>query len=460
MSKKKKGKVVQLNSNQLSPEKYIQTQARSLPIMECLVNADWESVGLCNVVVVRRHKTGNVTYALYLVDMYCLGVKDVSYYFNQYPEAYEDLKYAGPEWITIDYVLAHNIIYGGIEYAEDYGFKPHKDFAIGRFILEEDDDRVELMELEFGLDGKPCYVQGPYDDPVKVKNITATLERMAGKDNFSVVEEEEDEDFDIDDDDWDDEDLDDDEFEKEVEEALEEEERSLKIILNFLRKLNKAYDELIRTPQAKDMLENYPIGRAYKLSKAVVENKYNTFDTAEQEEDYNRFRDMVLMGSKYEPAIKGLQKAIRKYPGKPVFYTMLRSAYLFNDQSEKADDIIIETFALFPDYLTAKVDYANMLIETGVPEGVLSVFDGKPDLNYIYPGVKKFNRSEAAFYYVCMLRYFISQDEIDSADLYMNAIIKKKLYDEYTLSTMKYAMTLMCRIKLEKIEEHKKNNNG
>jgi hypothetical protein len=457
MSKKKKGKIVQLNSNQLSPEKYIQTQARSLPIMECLINDGWESVGICNVVVVRRHKTGNVTYALYLVDMYCLGVKDVSYYFNQDAEDYEDLKYNGPEWITIDYVLAHNIIYGSIEYAEDYGFKPHKDFAIGRFILEEDDDRVELMELEFGLDGKPCYMQGPYDDPVKVKNITATLERTAGKDNFAIVEEG-DEDFDIDDDDWDDEDLDDDEFEKEAEEAFEEEERSFKIIFNFLRKLNKAYDELIRTPQAKDMLENYPIGRAYTLSEDVVKNKYNIFDTAEQEEDYNHFGHMILVDRKYDPAIKGLQKVIKKYPGKPVFYNMLRSAYTLNDQPGKADDITIETFMLFPDYLTAKVDYANMLIETGIPEGVLSVFDGKPDLNYIYPGIKKFNRTEAAFYYVCMFRYFISQDEIDSADLYMNAIIKKKLYEEYTLSTVKHAMTLLCRIKLEKIEEHKKNN--
>jgi len=455
MSKKKKGKIVQLNSNQLSPEKYIQTQARSLPILECLINEDWESAGIANVLVARQHKTGNITYALYLVDMYCLGVKDVNYNFNVDPDHYADLKYAGPGWLTIDYVLAHNIIYGGIEYAEDYDFKPHKDFTIARFILEEDDEAVELMELEFGLDGKPCYVQGPYDDPVKVKNIMATLERTAGKDNFTMVEED-DEDLDDDwDGDWEDEDFDE-ELEAEMEEyEREEEKRSFKIILGGLKKINNAYDELVRSPEAKEILENSTIGSNYKLTKDVLKTQYNTFENDKQDAEIYNYADLIFTEHKYEQAITSLKEGIKRYPGKAVLRNLLRSAYVFNDQPEKANDTITETYKLFPDYLLAKLNYANMLFEIGESEKIIDVYDGKLDLDDIYPGSKKFNRTEVSSYYVSMCRYFIEAGDLDAADLYMNAIIKKKVYDEHSQTMVKYVMTHILQVKLKKIEEYR-----
>lgn len=454
MAKKKKGKIVQLNSNQLSPEKYIQTQARSLPILECLINGDWESAGICNVVIARQHKTGNITYALYLVDMYCLGVKDVNYNFNVYPEHYEDLKYGGPDWLTIDYVLAHNIIYGAIEYAEEYGFKPHKDFAIARFILEEDDEAVELMELEFGLDGKPCYVQGPHDNAVKVKAIIATLERTAGKGNFMLVEDD-DEDFDIYDEDWDDEDFDE-ELEAEMEEYEQEEEnRSFKIILNGLKKINKAYDELVRLPEAKKLLENSVIGSNYKLTKDVLKTQYNTFGNDKQDAEIYNYVELIFAGHEYEQAITSLKKRIKKYPDKAVFYNLLRAAYILNGQQKKANDITAEAYRLFPDYLLAKTNYANMLFEIGESEKIIDVYDGKPDLDVIYPGSKRFNRTEASSYYASMCRYFIEADDIDSADLYMNTIIKKKAYDEHSQTLVKHVMTHLLQVKLKKIEAHR-----
>jgi hypothetical protein len=66
MSKNKKGP---FNTGQLSPEKYVRTQARSLPIDECLVTEGWEDAGICNVVIARMHKTGNYTIAIYLIDL-------------------------------------------------------------------------------------------------------------------------------------------------------------------------------------------------------------------------------------------------------------------------------------------------------------------------------------------------------------------------------------------------------
>lgn len=75
MSKKKKAKVVALKPVQLSAEKYIKTQARLLPIAECIINNEWETAGIANILVARKHKNGNLTIGLFLVDMYCLGLR-------------------------------------------------------------------------------------------------------------------------------------------------------------------------------------------------------------------------------------------------------------------------------------------------------------------------------------------------------------------------------------------------
>jgi len=72
---KNKGKVIQM----LSPENYIRKKARMLPIYECWLNNDWEVSGAASIIIARRHTNENITFYLYLVDLYCLGVKDSFY---------------------------------------------------------------------------------------------------------------------------------------------------------------------------------------------------------------------------------------------------------------------------------------------------------------------------------------------------------------------------------------------
>ena len=151
----------------LTPEKYIRTKARSLPIYECIINAGWRDAGIASIFVARKHSNGNITYGSYLVDIWCLGVKNSHFEFNvdieKWLKIQDGSQGMGQRFEPIDYNFAHNIIFGGIEFAEDYGFKPHKDFALSQFILEEDDERIPIMEVEFGIDGKPHLVVFPED---------------------------------------------------------------------------------------------------------------------------------------------------------------------------------------------------------------------------------------------------------------------------------------------------------
>ncbi len=214
MASNKKGKVIQL----LSPENYIRQRSRSLPIHECWINSEWQEDKKVNLIITRKHTNGNFTIGLFMVDLLCLGVKDAHYKFNIPTGEYRELLEFMEERLPIeriDYALAHNIILAGVEFAEEYGFKPHKDYlSTMQYFLENDDD-IEVIEIECGENDQPMYVKGPYDSDAEVNRVLAQLERTAGKGNYQFVVEEDDSLFDDDEEYEDFDDDDDDDFEDE-----------------------------------------------------------------------------------------------------------------------------------------------------------------------------------------------------------------------------------------------------
>ena len=152
MSKNKKQPI-----KPLSPENYVKTKVRTLPIDSCFINNDWKEAGIANIFVIRKHTTGKITFGVYLVDLFALGVKNTFFNFNQPEEILNDI--LNENYIMIDYNTAHNIIYGGVEFAEENGFKTHKDFKkITQYILEPDDEGIPIIAIEFGKGGKPFVI--------------------------------------------------------------------------------------------------------------------------------------------------------------------------------------------------------------------------------------------------------------------------------------------------------------
>lgn len=164
MAKKRKK---QTSTVHLSPSKYIQTKARQLPVMECLVNTDWAETKMANITIARSHSNGNITFASYLVDLLCMGVKDSDFQFNTSPLAFDDFKKQLKDHMdvsVIDYTLAHNIIFAGYEFAIELGIDPCKSFLqTTQFMLEEDNDNVELIDIECGQNGLPVVIRGDHN---------------------------------------------------------------------------------------------------------------------------------------------------------------------------------------------------------------------------------------------------------------------------------------------------------
>jgi len=177
----------------LSPENYIRQKARNLPIYQCRINNDWDEGKLANIIIARNHTNGNITFCLYLVDLGCLGVKDSMYYFNMPVDEYEDYLVQFEEKLpskNISYELAHNIIYAAIEFAEEYGFKPCKEYvSTTKHMLEDDTDDIELIDIEVGDKyGDPLFVSNGYESPTRVNQILNQLDKTAGKDNYTYID--------------------------------------------------------------------------------------------------------------------------------------------------------------------------------------------------------------------------------------------------------------------------------
>lgn len=183
------------SSQVLSPEKYIKTKARSLSIGECLIRNQWQERGMGEIIIPRIHKSGNVTVGIFLLDTFCLGLKNSMYNFNMLPEDYEELLatiFSQDDYAVISYQEAHNLIYGAIEYAEDLGFQPEKTYAVTQYILEEDAEEIPLIEYEYGKDGMPFLITSTR---LEASKYIPTLEKSVGIGNFDVYIIEEDEDY-------------------------------------------------------------------------------------------------------------------------------------------------------------------------------------------------------------------------------------------------------------------------
>ncbi len=145
-------------------------------------------MGLVAVLIAREAGRSRLSVCGYLVDVHCLGVKNVvgplvmnagdcAEYTRLFFRAFDEPPIAAP----LD--LAQNLVYGAVDFARAFGFEPAAGF---------DDVKAHLgpwngqSSIGFGRDGEPFYVNGPYDD---ADSILRQLERTAGRDHYHYLVE-------------------------------------------------------------------------------------------------------------------------------------------------------------------------------------------------------------------------------------------------------------------------------
>jgi len=160
----------------------------SAPIHECLVPDSLFDIGIGNVVVSRRMPNGFIGAAVFLVDVFCLGIKDA--FYDVLSPAEYDYRVSGLQHETfraIHPTCARKLVEGAEAYARDLGFTPHPDYQRARQIFGDLDATACPTHYVFGKDGKPFFMSGPYDTPARYRRIIDTLTRRCGPEGFHFV---------------------------------------------------------------------------------------------------------------------------------------------------------------------------------------------------------------------------------------------------------------------------------
>lgn len=166
---------------------------------EAFIEKDWREHGLAHLLVARIREDGSADFGVFLVDVFCLGVKDAFFEADVLASAVDDyLADNLPEdkRERIHPTCAKKLIDGAIAYAESLGFAPHRDYRKARRALSGLDAALCPTEFAFGRDGRPYYVQGANDSAERVERVLAMLETRCGLDGFDyeLAEEDDEED--------------------------------------------------------------------------------------------------------------------------------------------------------------------------------------------------------------------------------------------------------------------------
>lgn len=172
----------------LRPEKYLE-----YPILECLVGDSIHRIGMGSVLLARETPYAEVAVSAFVVDIYCLGVKEAFFTVmkkSDYMTKLKPLLTKTEETQGLrdsDPAYARKLLKEAQAYAETLGFEPAEDYWRAEKLFGEADVSLCQTEFEFGRDGKPCYIQGPNDDMKTVRYVLQRLQERFGEDGFDYV---------------------------------------------------------------------------------------------------------------------------------------------------------------------------------------------------------------------------------------------------------------------------------
>lgn len=164
--------------------------AATAPVADVLVPSSVFEQGMGTVWFSRRLMEGRYALSVFLVDAYCLGVKNALYalaepddYARQLAvtqQQYPDLRREHPAY-------ARKLVEGAAAYAKDLGFEPHPDYKLARLIFGDVDAHACPAAFTFGREGKPFFISGPNQTLKDQKRIMRTLEKRCGPGGFDYV---------------------------------------------------------------------------------------------------------------------------------------------------------------------------------------------------------------------------------------------------------------------------------
>ena len=163
------------------------------PIYECLVPDGLFDSGIGEIVVARKLANGDIALGAFILDVYCLGVKNAMFklisedeYINKYKKVImntheeQNFERTHPSCVK-------KLIEGAVAYAKNLGFMPHRDYINAIQLLATIDSNVCPVLYNYGKSGKPFYIQGPHETFEKRDIIMKKLHNKCGDGGFTYA---------------------------------------------------------------------------------------------------------------------------------------------------------------------------------------------------------------------------------------------------------------------------------
>jgi hypothetical protein len=160
----------------------------SAPVLNCLITEAIDDEGMGSLLISRKAPSGEVAVAYFLIDRYCLGVKDCFGKIpapGEYGQMLENFRQS--EVRAIDAPSAKRLIEEAVAFAASFDVSPHSDFRRIFPIFNGIDSALAKETFEMGMEGQPHFIAGPYDSVAKCQQIVAKLTRHFGPDGFNYT---------------------------------------------------------------------------------------------------------------------------------------------------------------------------------------------------------------------------------------------------------------------------------
>ncbi len=161
-------------------------RAAHAPIQHCFLTESVFDVGMGTLVLARGATPHHVALSSFLIDTFCLGIKDVMFESveSEVFEMYMDATDAGSPIVSVDPSYARKLLRDLAAWSQSIGFAPHRDFAaVERMFGDVSADASDAVFL-FGRDGKPVYIPGPNDTAPLIQRRIEQLQKYLGDDGF------------------------------------------------------------------------------------------------------------------------------------------------------------------------------------------------------------------------------------------------------------------------------------
>jgi hypothetical protein len=169
-------------------------RAAQMPIQHCLLAGNLQDSGMATLILARGATSHNLTLSGFLIDAWCLGVKD-TFFQTASAQSFEDL-IARLETTgavdDIDPARARKLLRDVTAWAASHGIAPHRNFAVLEKLFGDVDADACDATFAFGRDGKTTYISGPHDSPAQVRfGIGAVKEAIASLIGQALLEKQE-----------------------------------------------------------------------------------------------------------------------------------------------------------------------------------------------------------------------------------------------------------------------------